>query len=101
MHRGYILIYVIYITILYRSQVLLSYRIAPSRRPTVPSLLSFFVCPRRLCVRDVGASSSFLDSLVQDPSGPAPFLRIRAESRDNVGVKIFGNGVKITWNGQN
>ena len=29
-------------------------------------------------------SSHFPDSLVQDPRGPAPFLRIRAEYRDNI-----------------
>ena len=46
--------------------------------------LSFFVYPRSLCVRETRASPSFLNILIQDPSGLAPFLRIRAEFRDNV-----------------
>ena len=59
--------------------------IALSPKPTTTSSLILSVYFYCVCVRDVRASHSFLDSLVQGPRGPAPFLRIRAEYRD-----IFG-----------
>ena len=47
--------------------VLLFSPIARSPWPTIPSLLSFSLCPRSLCVRDAHPSSFFLDSWFKTP----------------------------------
>ena len=47
--------------------------------------LYFSIYPRSQCPREAQTLSPYFpDSLVQDPRGLAPFLRIRADFRDSV-----------------
>ena len=76
----------------------LSCRVVSSRWPTVLFLLPFSVYPQSLCLREARTFPSFHDFLVQDPCGPALFLRIRTDYLDIFGelnVKRGGKGIRI------